>query len=92
MFRFPYFNPLHREGGDGDNGYSDGRGTDFNPLHREGGDYLYDNRCHYIYPISIHSTARVETLGLPIYAEAIEIAIHSTARVETKMVQGAKLH
>ena len=34
----------------------------FNPLHHEGGDYLYDNRCHYIYPISIHSTTRVETL------------------------------
>ena len=79
-----YFNPLHREGGDGKTGQLGCLPYDFNPLHREGGDYIpfggfnvsvvfqstpprgwrrhfrYEGRLNYV--ISIHSTARVETL------------------------------
>ena len=62
VIRISHFNPLHHEGGDFWMWVPHGQVADFNPLHHEGGD-LYDNRCHYIYPISIHSTTRVETLS-----------------------------
>ena len=54
----------------------------FNPLHREGGDLRYR---YWGGPekISIHSTARVETVKLKAIAPYGGISIHSTARVET---------
>ena len=33
--------------------------------------------------ISIHSTARVETVAIGLFADVVRISIHSTARVET---------
>ena len=94
-----------RPGGGGAGSYD----TDFNPLHREGGDgnpkfvSLYDSG------ISIHSTARVETVYgkdalwvredfNPLHREGGDwdvsflawlidmISIHSTARVETAIL------
>ena len=55
------FNPLHREGGDYFGVSVNDLMPDFNPLHREGGDGipLLFHGCYL--PISIHSTARVET-------------------------------
>ena len=56
--------------------------VNFNPLHREGGDdfqsRFVDQRA-----ISIHSTARVETVSISILLLKLLISIHSTARVET---------
>ena len=58
--RSSYFNPLHREGGDGCLLRRHTRPAYFNPLHREGGDCIYPGIPHKRH-ISIHSTARVET-------------------------------
>ena len=55
------FNPLHREGGDASIVRTMQKKSDFNPLHREGGDRLFDI-FKILHIISIHSTARVETL------------------------------
>ena len=55
------FNPLHREGGDTIVPPVTGVLCPyFNPLHREGGDHAPGGKG-YGHPISIHSTARVET-------------------------------
>ena len=55
---------------------------DFNPLHHEGGDshHMAVRSC---YPISIHSTTRVETLDYLATGPLYTISIHSTTRVET---------
>ena len=46
------------------------RFPDFNPLHREGGDYLIYSFLRTA-AISIHSTARVETMALTIQRESL---------------------
>ena len=56
-----YFNPLHREGGDGYLCIQPISLWYFNPLHREGGDPPGDTGISGTGVISIHSTARVET-------------------------------
>ena len=56
------FNPLHREGGDKDHTRKPGFNSDFNPLHREGGDRHQPGHLGLRDGISIHSTARVETV------------------------------
>ena len=55
----------------------------FNPLHREGGDNLPTRLRTGRIPISIHSTARVETKPQGYNRFNPRISIHSTARVET---------
>ena len=57
------FNPLHHEGGDIQQGYSNGGVDNFNPLHHEGGDFS-TSRLFTLCArtISIHSTTRVETI------------------------------
>ena len=77
-----YFNPLHREGGDRMNQYDVSGILNFNPLHREGGDdtVVSLSPC---FAISIHSTARVETVAMEPADNSGGISIHSTARVET---------
>ena len=57
----------------------------FNPLHREGGDTAPPARQGQIREISIHSTARVETVCASNLFSDIPISIHSTARVETRI-------
>ena len=60
-----YFNPLHREGGDSVPGFYTSLPQYFNPLHREGGDSAPPNNPCSSTAISIHSTARVETMTFP---------------------------
>ena len=57
---------------------------DFNPLHREGGDVLQILHVFVNQTISIHSTARVETISSRQAVHYTVISIHSTARVETR--------
>ena len=42
--------------------------------------------------ISIHSTARVETMSKVKFTTTIDISIHSTARVETYFALYARIH
>ena len=78
-----HFNPLHREGGD-DYEVSDLKGSGiFQSTPPRGwrptGIYISLESDS----ISIHSTARVETLYLNPFGISLIISIHSTARVET---------
>ena len=57
-----HFNPLHREGGDGPLDTFVQNPNYFNPLHREGGDVETAAASAVTMDISIHSTARVETV------------------------------
>ena len=82
------FNPLHREGGDTFTGFCAGWIFDFNPLHREGGDTPEMIVQNILLDISIHSTARVETITFGDSTDYVLISIHSTARVETLIKDG----
>ena len=63
-----YFNPHHREGGDPVIFRSDWIGRNFNPHHREGGDHPL-GLIEFLYPISIHTTAKVVTNPFRIYKD-----------------------
>ena len=81
----PYFNPLHREGGDRNNA----RSTRCNDISIHSTARVETRQCFRRSPgllISIHSTARVETFHAEHVLYIIDISIHSTARVETKDV------
>ena len=65
------FNPLHHEGGDHRCPGKQPRAGYFNPLHHEGGDSLREYLVPNGYPISIHSTTRVETIPCSPYPPAL---------------------